>query len=68
MLGEEGLGRHHPEAPCVLCCQTSFLEVNSVLISGSASHRSALLCEGGQDNLLISESITLSQPFLPEEN
>lgn len=66
--GKKAPGKLLCEAPSVLCYKTPFLEVNSALIWASASPGSVLLCEAGQDNLLISESIAPSQPFLPAEN
>lgn len=66
--GKKGPGKLLCAAPSVLCCKTPFLEVNSALIWALASQGSVLLSEAGQDNLLISESIALSQLFLPAEN
>lgn len=56
---------HHPLSSAA---KPPFLETNPALFLGSGSQGSVLLCEAGQDNLLIFEPIALPQPFLPAEN
>lgn len=62
LLSEKGLGELPHMAPSILCHETPLPEVNSALILGSGSQGSALLCQAGQDNLLIPKPIACCSP------